>query len=384
VSPVASERADHIRAYIQEHPFSKIDERWPMEFGGIIRYQPVYDIPINLLCYNLKNGRYAVELAKLQADESYQLDPTRATDHEKLRSLLLSLDPEQTEALKEDIRQRGQIYPGVITQDGFVINANRRMAVLEKLHQAEPGGKFEKLKVQVLPDDVDDRDLWRLEAGLQLSRDTRADYSPINELLKLREGRDAGLKPTEIAAAMYGRKATWVEESLGRLDTMEQYLSYFGLDHGYHHLEGTNEQFIELQKNLKALEREGLDAEERYDWLICQFQLIRAGVSNWDLRDVKKIALDHDAQDRLQEEVIAKSQPGSALPQASVLAAFDAAQNTIKSKEEATRPGVLLQRAVAALDAITPDNPHLVADRNNKYLFKKLRSHVKKLEKILG
>ena len=72
--------------------------------------------------------------------------------------------------------------------------------------------------------------------------------------------------------------------------------------------QGTNEQFIELQKNLKALEREGLSEEERFDWLICQFQLILAGVSNWGLRLVKKIAVDDDAQERLREEVIRKSQ----------------------------------------------------------------------------
>jgi len=354
-----------------------------MEFGGLLVERPVYSLPLTLLCYNLKNGRYAVELARLQADEGYELDPTNAADHAKLRQLLLSLEPEQTELLKRDLQDRGQIYPGVITPDGFVINANRRMAILEVLNGEHPGGQFEKLKVQILPDNVDDRDLWRLEAGLQLSRDTRTNYTPINELLKLREGQRAGLSERDIAGAMYGRSTAWVEESLGRLAIMEQYLAYFGEDSQYHLLDGTNEQFIELQKNLRALEREGFSDEERYEWLICQFELVRAGISNWDLRLVKKMASDEDAEGRLREAVIAKSQPGRAIAQGDVVGAFKAAKATIESKDEASRPAVLLDKALAALKAINKDDPHLVSGEN-QYSFRKVRKIVKELEELLG
>ncbi len=382
MSTIVSERAQKIEAYIEQNPACKIDDSWPMEFGGRVHTGPVYELPISLLCYNLKNGRYAVQLARLQADEGYELDPTRATDHTKLHDLLLSLDREQTEMLKEDLSERGQIYPGVITQDGFVINANRRMAILETLHAEHPGGQHEKLKVQRLPD-VNDADLWRLEAGLQLSRDTRAEYSPINELLKLREGVKAGLTPAAIAAAMYGRKTTWVVESLERLSTMEQYLVYFNLEGQHHLLDGTDEQFVELQRNMKALEREGLTKEDQFTWLVCLFQLIRARVSNWDLRDVKKIALDDDAAEPLYEEVITKSEPGVTLAEKDVVEAFDAAQARMKSKQEANQPTLLLQKALAALGAIEPKDPN-VAKGKAKFLFNKIRKRVKELEAALG
>ena len=51
----------------------------------------------------------------------------------------------------------------------------------------------------------DEKGLWRIEAGLQLSRDKRLDYSPINQLLKIDEGIKAGLTPTQIAATYYGK-----------------------------------------------------------------------------------------------------------------------------------------------------------------------------------
>lgn len=380
--PLNSQRAQAIDAYIAANPTTCIvNEKWPMEFGGKIDYQPVYHIPIKLLCYNLNNGRYALELAREEADANIKFDPTRPQDHVRLRDLLLKLDPEQTALLKQDLADRGQIYPGVITQDGFVINANRRMAILESLHAEHPGGQFESLLVQRLPPGVDERDLWRLEAGLQLSRDTRADYSPVNELLKLRQGVKAGLSPTELAGAMFGRKVSWVEESLDRLNVMEQYLEYFGWKEQYHRLDGTNEQFIELQKNLKALERTGFDPQDRYDWLICIFQLIHANVRNWDLRDLKTIAADADAAEIMQKQVIDLAKPGTALNDDDVRQAYEAAQATIKSKDEKNQPNLLLHKAFVALSALDLKSGHLVTGPN-KYIFRKIRAVIKDLEAL--
>jgi hypothetical protein len=377
VPGLISERAQIIETYINQNPKCVANDNWPMEFGGKIEYRPVYEIPIRFLCYNINNGRYAVELAGLQVAEGYELDPTTATDRVKLRNLLLSLDPEKTALLKSDIAERGQVYPGVITEDGFVINANRRMAILEALHEEHPN-QYETLLVQRLPAGTSPVDLWRLEAGLQLSRDTRADYSPINELLKLREGREAGLNVSELAAAMFGRKAVWVEESLARLQIMEQYLNYRSEPLQYHLLEGSNEQFIELQKNLKALERDGIPAEEEYEWLILHFKAIDAGLTNWQIREFKKMAVDEDASQLLLD--VARSEAASPVD---VKSAFKAAQTTIESKEEKNEPKLLLQRAHAILSQINQANPHL-STGENRYLFKKIRTIVKQLETALG
>jgi len=377
--PVISKRAQAIDAYIAANKKCKVNDSWPMEFGGKIDYQPVYRIPIKLLCYNLNNGRYAMELAQEETDAGYKFDPTRIKDRARLRDLLLRLDPEQTALLKQDLAERGQIYPGVITQDGFVINANRRMAILEVLRAETGSNKYDDLLVQRLPAGVGPDDLWRLEAGLQLSRDTRADYSPVNELLKLRQGMKAKLSPKQIAAAMFGRSESWVIEALERLNIMEQYLDYFKWPEQYHRLNGTNEQFIELQKALKGMERDGIDAEERYRWLICTFQLIHAGVRNWDLRDLRKIVADDDAAQVLEEQVVDRAKPGKPLAADDVVTAYEAAQDTIKSKSETDRPSSLLHKAYVALSALDLKSQHLVNSKN-KLTFRRIRQVVKKLE----
>ena len=71
------------------------------------------------------------------------------------------------------------------------------MAILEELYTETKNEEYQFLDVQILPKSVDEKGLWRIEAGLQLSRDKRLDYSPINQLLKLEEGVNAGLLPEE-------------------------------------------------------------------------------------------------------------------------------------------------------------------------------------------
>src|SRR5437879_1162227 len=134
---------------------------------------PVYRLPINLLAFNIRNGRFAAELKAKERDAKRALDPLDPDDAAIIAELLLHQDANATEVLKADLKKVGQTEPGIITHDGFVINGNRRMAILQELHKEEPTGRFAFLDAQILPPEIDAKDLWRIEAGIQLSRDKR-------------------------------------------------------------------------------------------------------------------------------------------------------------------------------------------------------------------
>lgn len=150
-------------------------------------------------------------------------------DAEEIRKLLLRQDPTKTSQLRDEMRRVGQIEPGIITYDGYVINGNRRMAIFEDMHRVEPDGRWERIEVHRLPKTgIGAKDLWRIEAGLQLSREKRLDYGPVNDLLKLREGNAAGMSPNEMAATMFGVSAEDVAFKLKVLALIDQYLEYIG------------------------------------------------------------------------------------------------------------------------------------------------------------
>ena len=72
-----------------------------------------------------------MEMRAWEGVNKRELNPDSVEDSAEIRKILLSLDHTDTELLKEDLKETGQMYPGVITNDGCVINGNRRMAVIE-------------------------------------------------------------------------------------------------------------------------------------------------------------------------------------------------------------------------------------------------------------
>ena len=136
---------------------------------------------------------------------------------------------------------------------GRLLNANRRMAILSALHDETHDPKFEYLRVARLPKDVDEQDIWRIEAGLQFAKEFRLDYSPINELLKLKEGRDSGLSPADISQTLLGRYTpNGDDEKLSILKLIESYLVFIGRPGQYHMVkeEHNVEKFNSLQANV--------------------------------------------------------------------------------------------------------------------------------------
>ena len=97
--------------------------------------------------------------------------PEKKEDANKIRNLLWNLDHNESKRMYDDIKQRGQWQPGIITEEGYVIDGNRRMTILSKLFVDTSDDEFKFIKVGRLPSDVDKNDLWNLEAGIQLGKD---------------------------------------------------------------------------------------------------------------------------------------------------------------------------------------------------------------------
>ena len=178
------------------------------------------------------------------------------------------------------------------------------MAILSTLHEDTNDPKFEYLRVARLPKDVDERDLWRIEAGLQFAKEFRLDYSPINELLKLKEGRDSGFSPAEISKTLLGRfKASKVTEKLNILKLIESYLVSIGKTSQYQYVQGDVEKFNSLQEIVVTpLKREGKKDTEIAKLVTFAFLLIdKTDRTHWDIRLLRKIAEDENAISELMK-----------------------------------------------------------------------------------
>jgi len=267
---------------------------------------PVYRIPINYLYFNIENGRYADKMLQLKADHpGADIDPKEETWVQAIYNMLKgeyksNLNIEGTERdkvaferLKEDIDKREQITPGIVLADGGVIDGNRRLAVLISLENQ----RFKFFDGAILPSDISAEDRWRIEVGIQLGKDQQLDYSPINKLLKIRQGlqmyKSMQLEPGKtaekmVADALYGVVESEVLESIELINLIDTYLDFFKCSGQYYLVGDKNERFIEALGTLKAAEGK-LGPHENGKLKAQLFIIIKEEqMQNWQIRDIKR------------------------------------------------------------------------------------------------
>jgi len=151
--------AEKIDQYIMQNPDAKLAKTHSVIIKGQSMDIQVYKLPLDLLFYNIKNGRFAAEYLELKEKIGRELHPDVSKDKSVIQQMLLELDPKRSLNLESDIRKFGQREPGICTYDGYVHNGNRRLSVIQNI--VDTGDlHFGYLQVARLPLEVDDQDLF--------------------------------------------------------------------------------------------------------------------------------------------------------------------------------------------------------------------------------
>lgn len=145
----------------------------------------VYAIPLEYLYYNDQNGRINTTYRKYLA-ENEKLKPE--IGHSEYNRIFEEFIYESNKsALKktlQSIKEKGQQEPGVVLPDGRIIDGNRRFTAL-RMYQTEDGIK-KFFHAVILPLDeknkVDKKTIKYLELDLQLGREEKISYDPIDRI----------------------------------------------------------------------------------------------------------------------------------------------------------------------------------------------------------
>lgn len=358
-----SARSKKIQTFIKSHPEQLVkDQTMFISYGGQVHSHQLYWIPIEeYLIHNIRNGRFRSELLEKEEQLKRKLDPVKKEDAEIIRNLLLEQNQGETDALMADIQKNGQLEPGIITFDGAVMNANRRMAVMHVLYKKTAEDKYKYLKVGILPAGVDEVDLWKIEAGLQFGRDFRLQYGGVNELLKLREGEKQGLSPKDISVALIGRfNEKQVLEKLETLKLIDSYLSFINKKGEYHLIteEGDLEKFVSLQRSVitPLKNKNPKNKLELAELTAVAFTLIsKTDVTHWNIRELKNIYSNSKAKKELLSPFsgsIPSAIAGVKTTKDKIYEGFTSAKEAVDNEKEKDKPERLLKKAKAALDGI--------------------------------
>ena len=387
-----SEDAIKINEYIKNNPNCKVPKTITITLQGRTIDLQTYRLPLDLTFYNIRNGRFAAEYVDLVEKEGRELDPKNPDDTEKIQSLLIELDPKQSRILEKDLQQHGQRDPGIITYDGLIINGNRRRSVLEELISLGHS-EFKFIDVARLPPNVSSQDLWKLEAGLQLSRNVIVQYGPINELLKFKQGIDSGLTPIEIASSLYGGfKETDILDKLEQLKLIIEYLNFIGEPGVFNKAKGIHEHFIDLRNVLNNFRKIGANPDEIVSAKRIGFQLIHDGVPQREIRKIKEILANEKSKKEFWHAIeYSKPEEANQKREKRIRAElndectasrtiFNKCLDSTKALSESQQPEKLLRRAITNLESIDYDSS-LLQNSEIQSLVSDIESIIEKLKK---
>lgn len=145
----------------------------------------VYEIPLNLLYYNDQNGRINTLYKKYRAIHGLiRPEPGNSEYNKIFEQFIFESNDQAMKDTKMSIDEKSQQEPGVVLPDGRVIDGNRRFTALRMLERERNIPQY--FNAVILPleqkSKTDEKIIKELELDLQLGREERVSYDPIDRI----------------------------------------------------------------------------------------------------------------------------------------------------------------------------------------------------------
>ncbi|MEH7613210.1 ParB/RepB/Spo0J family partition protein [Gottfriedia acidiceleris] len=163
---------------------SKTDGTRKLTIKGETKNYIVYRIPLDKPFYNDRNGRIATYISKYKS-EGNLIDRDVVSEYNNiLHKFIRESNSNALDQTKENIKRFGQRLPGVVLQDGRVIDGNRRFTCLRELKKEGENVFFEAVILDT-ENGIDARDIKLLELNLQHGEERPVDYNAIDYLVDM-------------------------------------------------------------------------------------------------------------------------------------------------------------------------------------------------------
>ena len=156
-----------------------------LTIGGETKDYPVYKFPLEYLYYNDQNGRINTVYHQYISNHGKLTPEIGESKYNEIFEKFIFESKKQ--ALKDtqiSISEKGQQEPGVILSDGRVIDGNRRFTALRRIQkETKIQQYFEAVILSFdISNKIDEKKIKELELDLQLGRQERVSYDPIDRI----------------------------------------------------------------------------------------------------------------------------------------------------------------------------------------------------------
>ena len=264
---------------------------------------PVASIALDMVLLSPHSHRIKAQLQSLpQAEQDVvATDPYGMSAQEMIARLLR--ETPGYERIKSAIANDGQLFAGVLTTGGVLVNANTRAVALRDLRERY-------IKVIVLPADAGPREITELELRLQMEQEVKQEYSFTSQLLFIEDlinsgnyttaevGR--GLRPALTTSARDTKVATdLVEGELRLLGLVREVVASSGGVLTFLSFDDQRQALIEIDQDYQRLKATRPDEAARVR--DAQLAGMIAGVDYRRLREIDSALLDGYVAPALRE-----------------------------------------------------------------------------------
>lgn len=209
-----------------------------LPFGAkSVSYQ-LYKIPVELLQYNLNNGRILMEVEKLQRENEIDLaqlrDESVSKFNDEIEKLIWESSVEKNQDTLEDIEKFTQLEAGVVLDDGTVIDGNRRFTCLRRLHALHPDDDRYKYFIAAIiirdGSKISNKELKKYELKVQFGQDQKVDYKSINFAMTIYYNVKSGEFTISEIASDVNKKPSEITKIIQTSELVEELLSRFNQD----------------------------------------------------------------------------------------------------------------------------------------------------------
>ena len=156
-----------------------------LTIGSKTKDYPVYKFPLEYLYYNDQNGRINTVYHQYISNHGKLTPEIGESKYNEIFEKFIFESKKQ--ALKDtqiSISEKGQQEPGVILSDGRVIDGNRRFTALRRIQkETKIQQYFEAVILSFdISNKIDEKKVKELELDLQLGREERVSYDPIDRI----------------------------------------------------------------------------------------------------------------------------------------------------------------------------------------------------------
>lgn len=284
------------RASTIERLLKGSETSFPLEVMGKYRHLKQISVRIELPVYRISNGRtrtlqkeYIAE--KKLPDDYFQKDEYSSEIQKSQHEILKRLINEES-LLKTFQNKTQQTEPLIITQEGIVVNGNRRLCAWRELYYSdkEKYKHLSSIDVAVLPPECDENEIRNLEKRLQIQKPLKAEYKWHSKAMMMRDEENAKTLLSEIAKA-YGISQKDVRLQIDALNFAEDFLKSIGQKDRWSQVNSYEYAFIQLAKFRRAISDEG---KKEFFQALCYSQF-KEGIQNNRLYEtVKDIANNLD------------------------------------------------------------------------------------------